>query len=376
MVLWLVLAVLTAVAIAALLWPLARGSDSVPAAPSGDLAVYQDQLTELIRDQERGLISAKDVKAARTEVGRRLLRAADASAAQTSSAAAPDGEKRRGIATTVAAIAIPLLALALYLPLGAPHLPGRPYAALPRVSDAQASIADLIAKVEARLREHPEDGEGWDVIAPVYLRLGRFEDASDAYRRSLALKGETPLRLMGLAEAMVAARNGIVSEEARQLLEKVVGLVPQHVGARFLLALAKEQDGKLADAAADYRALLAAAPKDAPWRANVEGRLAIALGGGKRPPEEKGPDAEQVEAAKNMTPEQRTAMISSMVEGLAQRLKQDGRDLNGWLRLARAYSVLGKPEQARAALGRARTMFASDAKAIEEIAATEKSLGL
>ena len=124
------------------------------------------------------------------------------------------------------------------------------------------------------MREHPEDGEGWDVIAPVYYKLGRFRDAANAYAHAARLKGETVRRLAGLAESAVFAADGIVTEEARAAYEKILKLEPGRVEPRFWLALAKEQDGKLADALADYKALLAEAPPDAPWRAAVEGRIA------------------------------------------------------------------------------------------------------
>lgn len=372
MLLWLIFAVVTAVVIVFVAWPLARG-EAADARPAGnDIAVYKDQLGEIARDRDRGLISDADAEAARSEVARRLLRAADAAPSET----ATDAEARtvRARFALAAAILIPALAIGLYRPLGAPELPGQPIASRPQANPRDASFAELIAKVEAQLRDHPDDVRGWDVIGPVYLRLGRYDDAADAFRRGIALKGESETRLMGLADAMVAAKGGFVSEEARKLLEKVVALNREHAGARFLLALGKEQDGKLADAARDYREILASAPAEAPWRKIISDRLAAVTG--EKRPDETGPDAEQIEASRNMTPEQRAQMINSMVLGLAERLKKDGRDLQGWLRLARAYKVLGKTAEAKEAIVGARRTFAGEEKALAEITAAEKELGL
>jgi cytochrome c-type biogenesis protein CcmH len=372
MLLWLVFAVLTAAVIVLVAWPLARGRAVEPSAADNDIAVYKDQLAEIARDRERGLVSEADAQAARSEVARRLIRAADAAPGDaTGTAQAQTARARYALA---AAILIPVVALGLYIPLGAPGLPDQPLASRLQANLRNASFGELIAKVEAQLREHPDDVRGWDVIAPVYLRIGRYEDAADAFRRAIALKGETETRLMGLADATVAAKGGIVSEEARKLLEKVIARNRAHAGARFLLALGKEQDGKLADAAKDYREILAAAPAEAPWRKIVAERLAVVTGD--RRTDEKGPDAEQVEATRNMTPEQQAQMINNMVSGLAERLKKDGRDLPGWLRLARAYTVLGKTAEAKEAIVSARKAFAGEEKALAEIAAAEKELGL
>ena len=218
------------------------------------------------------------------------------------------------------------------------------------------------------MREHPEDGEGWDVIAPVYYKLGRFGDAANAYARAARLRGETVRRLAGFAESAVFAADGIVTEQARAAYEKISRLEPGRVEPRFWLALAKEQDGKLADALADYKGLLADAPADAPWRAAVEGRVAEVsrrlAGAEKVDPRGPGPTAEDVAAAEKLSPEDRARMIAQMVDGLAERLKRDGRDLAGWQRLINAYAVLGREQEARKALAEARSKFPADETAL------------
>jgi cytochrome c-type biogenesis protein CcmH len=246
----------------------------------------------------------------------------------------------------------------------------------------QANIAELIAKVERQLREHPEDGQGWDVIAPIYFRLGRFREAADAYAKATRLQGESVRRLAGFAESEVLAADGIVSEKARAAFERILQLEPSRPEPRFWLALAKEQDGKLAEALADYRALLAQAPAGAPWREAVDGRVAelsrrlAAPGTSEPPPPGPGPSAAQVMEAEKLPAQERARMIGQMVDGLAERLKRDGSDLAGWLRLVNAYAVLNRKDDARAALAQARQHFPTDAKALGELAALAKSLGL
>ena len=380
MLIWLVAALLTGGVVWALLRPL-RSSVPTPAIDaSADVAVYRDQLGEIERDRERGLIGASEAEAARIEVSRRLL--AHAGRAERGTKGATKGATRKPSAARwprlLVAGGVPVFVATAYLAVGSPHLPGRPYAARQAVPAAQAVPAELIARVEARLRERPDDAQGWDVIAPVYLRLGRYEDARQAYARTLRLLGETPKRLAGFAESAVLAGNGVISEEARAAYEKLTIAEPDRAEPRFWLALAKEQDGKLAEAETDYRALLATAPPTAAWRPAVEERVRIVSARGAVGDQgtASGPRAEDMAAAANLSESDRARMIGQMVEGLAKRLEADGRDLAGWQRLLRAYSVLGDGAKATAALARARAALKGDAKSLGELDAFAASLGI
>jgi len=380
MLLWLLFAILTAVALAVLLAPLTRAPRAGERAAVGTLAVYRHQLEEIDAEREHGWVSEAEALAARAEVSRRLLASADAEESATKPAAALL-RPRTPIAAAIAAL-VPLFTLALYLTHGSPGLPSYPMAGRFGLPLEQANVAELIGKVERQLREHPEDGQGWDVIAPIYFRLGRFREAADAYANATRLQGESVRRLAGFAESEVLAGDGIVSEKARAAFEKILQLEPARPEPRFWLALAKEQDGKLAEALADYRALLAQAPAGAPWREAVDGRVAelsrrlAAPGTLEPPPPGPGPSAAQVMEAEKLPAEERARMIGQMVDGLAERLKRDGSDLAGWLRLVNAYAVLNRKDDARAALAQARQHFPTDAKALGELAALAKSLGL
>jgi cytochrome c-type biogenesis protein CcmH len=377
MLLWLFFAMLTAVALAVLLAPLASAPRAGGRAAGAPLVVYRHQLEEIEAERELGWVSEAEAVAARAEVSRRLLASADAEEGEKADTAPP--RRRAPIAAAVAAL-VPLCTLALYLTHGSPGLPSYPMAGRSGPPLEQANVAELIAKVERQLREHPEDGQGWDVIAPIYFRLGRFREAADAYAKAARLQGETVRRLAGFAEAAVLAADGIVGEEARVAFEKISQLEPARPEPRFWLALAKEQDGKLAEALADYRALLAQAPAGAAWREAVDGRVAELSrrldAPGQLAPPPAGPSAADVMAAEKLPPDERARMIGQMVDGLAERLKRDGSDLGGWLRLVNAYAVLNRKDDARAALAQARQHFPTDEKALGELAALAKSLGL
>lgn len=373
MMLWLVLSLMTAAAILAVLWPLSR-RERLPG--GSDIAVYRDQLDEIERDCAAGLIGDREAETARIEVSRRLIAAADAEA-PTAPVASP--WRRRAVAL-VALILLPLGTAALYLVLGSPQLPSQPQAARRDLPSEHRSITELVGRVEAHLDQNPDDGRGWEVLGPVYMRLGRYDDAVKARKNVLRLLGPNVTREADLGEALTGAANGVVTAEAKEAFDRAVALNPTDFRARYFLGLAAEQDGRPKDAAEIWRKLLAGAPADAGWTgfireslARVDPPAAAAVQPG---PPQSGPSAGDIAAANEMPPEQRDAMIRGMVARLAERLKQDGSDVDGWLRLLRAYMVLGDKDQARAAAGDARRALASDPAKLERVEELVKGLGL
>ena len=383
MLLWAIFAVLTAVVLYALLRPLAGGSGGEGSRAAFNATVYRDQLGEVRSDRERGLIGEGDAEAARIEIARRLL-AADAETPAEHGSATPSPLRTLAVAL---AIGLPLAALSLYLIYGSPRLPDQPLIARLQDPASDKNLEVLVARVEARLREHPEEGEGWEVIAPVYMGWRRYADAAEAYRQSIRLLGESPKRLASYGQALVLGNNGVVTEDARKALERALVLDPKLIEPRLVLIIAKEQDGQLAAAIEDWRAMLATAPADAPWRKLAEQRLAEdeAKLAGKAVPAgpqaapgtaPQGPSPDDVAAAQNMSPADRQAMIETMVQGLANRLDQKGDDLAGWLKLVRAYTVLDRKDDALKALEKAKTQFSGNEAALQQLDALAAELGL
>ena len=389
MLLWIILACLTAIVLLVLLRPLASVGSDDRSVDAFDSAVYRDQLGEIDRDRARGLIGEEEAEAARVEIARRLL-AADSKAEASAGISSDTGRARA--ATIAVAVALPLLALGLYIVYGSPRFPAQPLAARLQDPSSDQNLEALVARVETRLREHPEEGEGWDVIAPVYMGWQRYADAADAYAQAIRLLGESAKRLSGQGQALVLANNGVVTEEARRALERAVALDQTLLEPRILLAIAKEQDGQFQAAIEDWRALLDNAPKDAPWREMVEKKIVTAEAhlAGKPMTEAEGSTSQQLEkvpgdadlaasqnpAAQNMNLAERQAMIETMVQRLATKLDQDGGDLAGWLKLVRAYSVLERKADALKAFERAKSQFSGDAEALQQLDALAAELGL
>lgn len=381
MLLWITLAAMTAATLAAVLQPLRRRTDAAAGETAASVAVYKDQLAEIDSDLERGLIDASEAKAARVEVQRRLLNQGETD--RTNPARLPPSQG----AMWAIIVLVPAVAIAAYTALGSPHLPGQPLSVRRAASPEAAQVEMLVARVEEQLRRTPDDGRGWEVLAPVYARLGRTQDALDAWRHAIRLQGATRQRLRGLVEASLAVTRGIVDAEAQTALESLRRGDPDDPIPRFWLAIAMQQNGQRAEAAAEFKALLDSAPADAPWRPAVQERLADLTGKPVNPrtgetgqatatAQERGPTAEQITAAGQMSAEDRSRMVAGMVEGLAARLERDGQDPDGWLRLINAYSVLGRHAEAKAAVAKARQALAADSQALARIAEKAKELGL
>jgi cytochrome c-type biogenesis protein CcmH len=365
MTLWFVFALMTAAAIFAVLWPL--GQRAGGRRDASETVVYRDQLSEIDRDLAAGLIAAPEAEAARVEISRRLLAAADQQRAPPTASHL----RLRRTAAAIALVGLPVLSVAFYLPLGSPNMGDFPLAERGRAPNANQSLDNLVAQVQSHLEKNPTDGRGWNVLAPVLARLGRYDEAVPAFRNSITYSGESAARRADLGEALTGAAGGVVTSEAKTEFERAVTLDPEEVKARYFLGLASEQDGRRDEAAAIWRAMLEKAPADAPWRPLIQAAL-VRVGGSPMP----APPKEAVAAAKDMSEGDRAAMIHGMVDRLASRLKQNGDDVEGWLRLVRAYMVMGEHEKARNAQTDARAAVANDADRLRQLNEGLKNLGL
>ncbi|WP_421913826.1 c-type cytochrome biogenesis protein CcmI [Mesorhizobium sp.] len=375
MLFWVIAAVLTLGASLAVLLPLAGRSDSASSSSDHDLEVYRDQLAELDRDAARGLIQPAEAEEARAEIARRIIRLGGGDAAPGPAPHRPSMATR--LVAVTAVLMVPLLSWGLYGKIGSPDLPSQPLSERLAKNPADSSVDELVARAEAHLAANPSDGRGWDVLAPIYLRLQRFPEAATAYRNAIRLDGDSAIRQASLGEAIANAAGGIVSADAQDAFEAALKLDPANPKASFYLAMALAQEGRYGEAMSAWQRMLAALPPDSPWRGAVEqalaesGKRSVASGDAT-----KGPSASDVDAASSMSPQDREAMIKTMVAGLDEKLRQNPRDPEGWMRLVRSYVVLGKADQARDALGRAIAVFGADSDEARKFTAFAASLGL
>ena len=376
---WFILAGMTAAAVLGLLWPMSRRT-AVPVGEGGissvdtETAFYEDQIAEIDRDLDRGLIAPDEAETARAEAARRLLRASrdarrDAEDAGADEAARPAEPRlrRRRAASAFALSTIPLVALIAYGLYGSPELPAQTDADRQAARGGTEDLMKAVGQIEARLARDPNDARGWAVLAPVYMRTGRFDDAARAFANITRLKGETADVLSDWGEALAAAGEGTVTPEAKALFEKAQARDQNAPKPRFYLARAAEQAGDTAEAIRQLSALEAASPADAPWLGLVRQNLARLKG-------EAAPAA--APAAPPKIPAEQQAAIRGMVDGFDARLKAGGGTPDEWLRLTRSRAVLGERDQAIDALARARVALAGNPQGLAQVEEGARILGL
>jgi cytochrome c-type biogenesis protein CcmH len=266
MLFWTLLALMIAAAVFAVLWPLSR--EPKLAGEAAGLAVYRDQLAEIERDRGRGLLLSSEAEAAKIEVSRRLL-AASASEGKTSASVS-----RRKLASILALSGVPALSLSLYLYLGAPEFPDAPLAARLALPAEQQDIGILIGRFEERLEANPNHGEGWELIAPIYLRAGRTGDAVAAQENAIRLLGSTAAREIAYGE-IIRIANGRITPAAQGAFERALALDEKSLPALFYLGLAAEQNGDLAAARKFWTRLIEIGKAGDPWRIPAERRLML-----------------------------------------------------------------------------------------------------
>lgn len=369
---WLAFAALTLIALAFLLIPLSRMRDGARDRAEADLGVYRAQLAELEAEVARGQIGPAEAEAARLEIQRRLLKA---------DAAAPErhgtGSPRLAMITIVAiAVLVPLLATLVYLRLGNPSLPGQPLDEVARARAAEsehqlAQVTNMVDRLRQKLIDSPDNLRDWLVLGRTLMALQRYAEAVTAYEAAIRLNPQDIGAQTGYGEALTMTAEGTITPAAAGAFARAVAIDPKAPIARYYLGLAKFQDGDAAGAYDDWLALAREAPADAGYLPMLKERLTvIGQSIGRDPSGElaatqaPGPTREQMQAAAGMSEGDRTAMIRGMVDNLAAKLAAQPDDFDGWMRLARARTVLREIPEARAAVTQALRLRPADPDAL------------
>lgn len=408
MTFWIILALVPLLVAATLLRPLLRRAEPAPH-QDVNLAVYRDQLAEVDRDLDRGVLGPEAAERARTEIARRILAADKARVDRT---AAPGG---RGLAW-VAGIAVVLLVVAgsvgLYMQLGAPgygdlplqarieasarmasERPGQSTAeaeaaaAMPFIPPPDPEHAALVERLRRAVAERPGDERGLRLLARNEASLGNFSAAHIAQAQLLELLGENAgaADFADYGDLLILAAGGYVSPEAEAALDAALLRDPSNGAALYYTGLKYAQVGRPDLSFEIWRDLLARSGPEAPWREPIEVQIAeVAARAGVRfepsdagaAPMGRGPSAEDVAAAAEMSPEERMEMIRGMVSGLSDRLAAEGGPPEDWARLIGALGVLGDTGQAEKIWAEAQSVFSGNETALAMIDAAANRAGL
>ncbi len=380
---WMVVAAVAVLVMAALILAARRNRSELRGAAEFDLTVYRDQLAEIGRDLDRGVLAAEEAQRLRTEISRRLLEADRAAEIQ------PVAHGRASGLGFMAVIAVLIAgSVALYDRLGAPGYPdlplkdrfamsdelraSRPSQAeavattrplTPR-SDVDPAFLDLMDKLRATVKERPDDVNGLTLLARNEAALGNIAAAIAAQTALIAAKGGAASAedQASLAELMILAAGGFVSPESEEVLMRGLALDAANGTARYYAGVMFAQIGRFDRTFVLWRGLLEEGPEDAPWIAPIRGQLPeVAMRAGvdyTLPDPPRGPTADDIAAAADMTAEDRQAMISGMVAQLGERLANEGGPAEEWARLITSLGVLGRIDEAREVYVEAQSRFA------------------
>ncbi len=355
---WIFFALLSGAAVMAILTPLAR-SNVARDEKTADLAFFENQISEINHDLTQGRLLPEEAETARAEAARRLLRQQLQPGTQVA-----QSRMLSLAAALLAIIFIPATAIGFYLFLGNAKLEDMPLAERLKAAPNPADLAGAVARIERHLIEHPDDGRGYEVVAPYLLRTGRGEDAIRAYAEALRLLGSTAARHAALGEARTIVAQGRVTPLAQQDFEAALNLDPNFAMATYYLGLSAMQSGSRDQAIEIFTKLIAQAPPNAPYFEAVKSQLDILRSGE--------PADDRSQAIAQLPDQERLKVIRQMVDRLATRLSVKGNDVEGWLKLIRAYRVLSETEKAQQAIKDARKAFAGDKAALMRIDALAK----
>lgn len=346
MTFWILAILITATACAALYYAAAvRTVNARAQAADATMAHFRLQLREIDGDIASGRIGAAEAQAAKGEMAREMLRLEG----EEKAAKPPTGGEGRG-GLVLSLLLVALLAFGIYSFLGNPQLPSVPLAG--RSSVEPIDLKDAVAKIEARLKQSPDDLRGWTVIAPAYVQAGRLTDAVHAYRRINELAPPTADSETDLGEAIMMLNNGLVAGEAMDLFKSAAKRDPKHVRSRFYIAAELTRAGDYQAAVDAWNELLALGKGDEPWVVTANNGLAAAKAG--------------LSPGTAPSPQLDNAQIRAMVDGLDARLKSQGGSIAEWTQLVRSRMVLGDNAEAQAAYDAARKAY-PDAAARTEL---------
>jgi cytochrome c-type biogenesis protein CcmH len=407
MAFWIVIGVLVLVVAVLLALALLRGQDTGVAAAEYDLQVYRDQLAGMERDLERGVVSREEAARIKTEVSRRILDADKALQAAEEVHRAP---RPMTYGAILASLVLLAASVGVYQKIGAPGYPDLPLqlriaeaeqarASRPSQAEIEAQVPQVAADVDPRQKElvaklrtavaaRPDDLKGHELLAGNEAALGNYTAAYRAHQRVIEIKGAdaTADDYADLADLMIVAAGGYVSPEAEGALQKALTLDPDNGKALYYSGLMFAQNGRPDVTFRIWKDLLEASNPNDPWMqpiiAQIEDAAAFAGVDYRVPPMMRGggglagPDAGAVEAASEMTAEERQDMIQNMVSQLSERLASEGGSAQEWAQLIGALGVLGDKDRATKIWGEAQQVFAGDSAALETVRAMAVRAGV
>jgi cytochrome c-type biogenesis protein CcmH len=365
LIFWVASVVILLGVLIAIIVPITRAREN--SSHEYNATIYYDQLNEIKRDLDRGLLSPLDGEALKAEIEKRLeTNEKNITAEATNKQKKPSTRIPIVMAILMAGV-IPFMSYGLYFYLGSPEKKDLPFAKRKPVSSVDTTNVKmdvLVKKLRKRLDQDPDQLKGWILLGKSLVNLNRFDDASKAFKRALEIAPNRAEIASFAAETSFMAQGGEFNQEVRYFFKLAQKINPREHKALYYLGLDAFMEKKYSTAIQYWVDLISISPVGAPWLDSVRDRLIVASKAGKlkissfasrvksqrlndnQQSPEPSPTQEDIKNANDMSEKERKFFIRSMVDRLAERLKSEPNDLNGWRRLARAYRVLGEKQNA------------------------------
>lgn len=357
MIFWILTILLSVVAMGFVCYPLFSKNVSKRSETDSEQTLYKARISEIEKDLELGRLDEVSAQAAIAEEARRLIKSSE----NTQLLVMRSTNK---LLVVVAALSLPLFSMPFYLSVGSPQ------EAIPqnvvKNTNSEPSIEDLLAVAEKRLASNPDDTNGWKVVAPVYMRMGRFEDAIKAYENVLRVEGNDPEFLLKLADAHIEQNQGQVNTIAQNLVSSVLSIDKENAIAKFYTGIIALQNDQPEEAKRIWQGMLDGANGNEEWFPIIQGRI-VELKGLDQSSSLPALDVATLEAAEGMSTQDRFEMIGQMVSNLSEKLQENPNDKQGWQRLIQSYMVLDRTEDAQIAFENASKQFSDDKPFLEAL---------
>ncbi|PCI32910.1 MAG: c-type cytochrome biogenesis protein CcmI [Alphaproteobacteria bacterium] len=371
MTIWILFIGFFLLALALVLIPVFRFRPQAPQRDIKSIAVYKAQLEELNADQNNGVLNASEVASARLEIERRLLKIADNQRSPHEATAPTTGTGASAALLAGIVTIVLLLSAGFYLSIGHPAMPDfvlkdQDHSVARRAEKDTASPEKIkeVAELEAHLIDNPTNSMAWRALGQNQSDLRNKPASAKAYQHWYELERDNIDAAVVYAESLIILSEGRVGPAALLVLNRARKLQPRNPGVRHYLALANYQSGNIAEALTGWKGLEAESKPGVPWLrplrrwiAQAERDLGLPSSAAQAPGPVPGPgpalSAVERAAIKDMSADERSAMIKGMVARLQGKMDENPENIEGWFRLAKAYSVLGQKQDAITALEQA-----------------------
>ena len=269
-VFWILASAMTLAALGFVLVPLLRTrAVAGPTASAVNLAVLRAQRREIETDVAAGTLAPD----AREEALQELVQRAADDLAPADEPVTAALRRPWGLAIAVGLL-VPAAAFALYLALGTPQAADPVLMAAARGNPDQQQVVALVESLARKVRERPDDAQGWALLARSMAALGRFTESADAYDHLVTLVPNDPQILADYADSLGMAQGRSLKGKPYTLVKAALAIDPDQRKALALAGTAALDEGDFAAAIAHWERLAALMPPDSPDAPQVQTILA------------------------------------------------------------------------------------------------------